>query len=365
MSTPVAATVGYGRADGPHSVRLHRYACAVAGATWLLIIAGGMVTSKQAGLSVPDWPTSWGYNMFTFPPSQWVGGIFYEHGHRLIASGVGMLTIGLCVWLWMRERRRWLCWLGSAALAAVVLQGILGGLTVRYLLPTWISVSHACLAQTFFCIVISIAAFTSPAWTGCRCLPHGADPASSEGPRIQTPHLALALMTAVFGQLLLGALMRHTESGYAVTDFPLAYGQVIPSLSNEAVERYNDFRRFELAIPAVTARQIGIHMAHRAGAVGVTVLSLWVGAVILARHGSVAALRRTVILILLLIAVQLALGAWTIWTEKAAAVATAHVAIGAAILGASWLLVLRAYQHVGCVRRSAGLPDGALSGAAA
>src|SRR6186713_3191317 len=110
--------------------------------TVLLIAAGGMVTSTDSGLSVPDWPTTYGWNMFTFPPSKWVGGIFYEHGHRLIASTVGFLTILLALWLWFGETRRWVRWLGVTALAAVIVQGVLGGITVLYFLPPAVSIAH-------------------------------------------------------------------------------------------------------------------------------------------------------------------------------------------------------------------------------
>ena len=143
---------------------LHAYACLLAVATVVLIAAGGMVTSTGSGLSVPDWPNSYGYFMFAFPLSNMVGGIFYEHGHRLIASIVGMLTIGLVIWLWLDEPRRWIRRLGVIALAAVVLQGLLGGLTVLYFLPTPISVSHAGVAQIFFCLTVCLALFTSRSW---------------------------------------------------------------------------------------------------------------------------------------------------------------------------------------------------------
>src|SRR6185295_17208976 len=143
---------------------LHRFATFVAGCTVLLVLAGSLVTSTDSGLSVPDWPTTYGSNMFTFPPSKWVGGIFYEHGHRLIASGVGFLTIILTAWLWLTESRRWVRWLGVVALAAVITQGILGGLTVLFFLPAAISTAHAGLAEIFFCLVVSIALFTAPSW---------------------------------------------------------------------------------------------------------------------------------------------------------------------------------------------------------
>src|SRR5258708_30801398 len=126
---------------------LHRFAKLVAASTILLLLAGSLVTSTGSGLSVPDWPTSYGWNMFTFPPSKWVGGILYEHGHRLIASTVGFLTIILAVWLWRSESRRWMRWLGVAALGAVIAQGVLGGLTVKFFLPAPTSTAHAGLAD--------------------------------------------------------------------------------------------------------------------------------------------------------------------------------------------------------------------------
>jgi len=143
---------------------LHRFATLVAGCTVLLVLAGSLVTSTGSGLSVPDWPTSYGWNMFSFPPSQWGGGILYEHGHRLIASTVGFLTIILAAWLALRESRRWMKWLGAAALGAVIAQGVLGGLTVLFFLPAAISTAHAGLAEIFFCMTVAIALFTSPRW---------------------------------------------------------------------------------------------------------------------------------------------------------------------------------------------------------
>ena len=137
---------------------LHRFAVFTACCTAFLIFVGGLVTSTESGLSVPDWPTTYGWNMFTFPFSKWVGGIFYEHSHRMVASFVGVLTIILTVWTWLREERAWVRWLSAAALGAVILQGVLGGLTVIFLLPAPISTLHACLAQTFFCLE------REPAW---------------------------------------------------------------------------------------------------------------------------------------------------------------------------------------------------------
>ena len=188
---------------------LHRFSKFVVACTVLLILAGSLVTSHDAGLSVPDWPTSYGWNMFTFPPSMWVANILYEHGHRLIASTVGFLTIVLAVWLWLTESRRWLRWLGVAALGAVVAQGVLGGLTVIFFLPAAISTAHAGLAEVFFCMTVAIALFTSPRWIAgygtAKAAPHAAAPYGA-GPHDAAPEiddvllrrLATATTAAIF-----------------------------------------------------------------------------------------------------------------------------------------------------------------------
>src|SRR3989440_12903204 len=142
---------------------LNRFAWLTCIATLLLICSGGMVTSKGVGLAVPDWPTTFGYNMFLFPVSKWVGGILFEHTHRLIASAVGVLTIILAVWLWRIESPRWLRNLGFACLGSVILQGVLGGLRVM-MLKDEIGIFHACLAQGFFAMLIVITLATSRGW---------------------------------------------------------------------------------------------------------------------------------------------------------------------------------------------------------
>src|SRR6202795_2014148 len=142
---------------------LNRFAWFTAFATLLLICSGGMVTSKGVGLAVPDWPTTFGYNMFLFPASKWIGGIFFEHTHRLIASTVGFLTIILAAWLWFPDPRRWGRILGIAAVGAVVLQGVLGGLRVT-MLKNEIGIFHACLAQAFLGLLVVIALVTTKFW---------------------------------------------------------------------------------------------------------------------------------------------------------------------------------------------------------
>ena len=143
---------------------LHRFAVLTAFSTFLLLGLGGLVTSHEAGMSVPDWPNTYGYNMFLFPVSQWVGGIFYEHTHRLLASGVGLMTTLLAVWLWFKDARPWMRWLGVAAFLLVVAQGVLGGLRVT-LHRDSLGIFHGTLAQLFFVLTCALALFTSRWWS--------------------------------------------------------------------------------------------------------------------------------------------------------------------------------------------------------
>ena len=177
---------------------LHRFAVFTAGATVVLLAAGALVTSNDAGLAVPDWPLSYGTWM---PPM--VGNILYEHGHRIIATFVGLLTTILAVWLLLREPRRWVRRLGLVALGTVVLQGILGGLTVLFLLPPPVSIAHATLAQVYFCLAVSLAVFTGPAWQVAPAL-------RTDSGRPPLFDLAAATTLLVFFQLILGAAYRHS-----------------------------------------------------------------------------------------------------------------------------------------------------------
>src|SRR5437870_1239071 len=176
---------------------LHRFAQFVAACTVLLLLAGSLVTSTGSGLSVPDWPTTYGWNMFTFPPSKWVGGIVYEHGHRLIASTVGLLTIVLAAWLWRRDSRRWMNWLGVIALVAVVAQGLLGGLTVKFFLPpaVWTAAVavHSAHRIGAAIVALSVMATVAHVWSRHR-----------DRPELTRPATLLAALVAV--QIALGAL---------------------------------------------------------------------------------------------------------------------------------------------------------------
>ena len=181
--------------------KVHAFAVFTACCTFLLLIAGALVTSNDAGLAVPDWPLSYGSLM---PPM--VGGIFYEHGHRMIAAFVGLLSIILAAWLWRVESRRWVRWLGVAAVGAVVVQGILGGLTVLFFLPVPISVAHATLSQIFFCTIMSTALFTSAWWERGRLL-------AVDAPGTPIFSLGVATAAAALLQLVLGAVFRHQGFG--------------------------------------------------------------------------------------------------------------------------------------------------------
>jgi len=290
----------------------HRLSVLLVASTLALIFVGGLVTSTGSGLSVPDWPLSYGMVM---PPM--VGGVFYEHGHRMVASAVGFLTLVLAVWTARAEARASIRRLAWTALAAVIAQGVLGGLTVIFLLPTPISVTHACLAQAFFCMTIALAYLTSREWLA----PSGArdDVAGVRG-------AAVAATAAVLGQLVLGAIMRHIGAGLAVPDFPRIYGRWIP--------------------PAEILEQapVAVHLAHRAGAL--VVLAFVLRLALRASRGHDVRLARPAQIALGLVFVQIGLGALTVLTGKAVLPTTAHVATGAAILGLCWFTTLRTRRHL-------------------
>ncbi|MEO8259554.1 MAG: COX15/CtaA family protein [Acidobacteriota bacterium] len=308
---------------------LHRFAQLVAGCTVLLVLAGSLVTSTGSGLAVPDWPTTYGSNMFLFPPSKWVGGILYEHGHRLIASSVGFLTIILAVWLWLGDPRRWMKWLGVAALGAVIAQGVLGGLTVLFFLPAAISTAHAGLAEIFFCLVVSIALFTSPRWME-RDLRAGAAAGAADGTtRLRT--VATATTAAIYVQILLGATMRHTDAGLAIPDFPLMFGHLLPTHWDP---------------------KIAIHFSHRVGAL-VVVLAI----IATARRAWLERRDRSGVggpaaLLIALVTVQVTLGALTVLSQRDIWINSVHVVCGALVLTTSLVLTLRTWRDA--------FPDGAV-----
>lgn len=335
------------------------------------------MTSKGVGMAVPDWPNSYGYNMFFFPPSRWVGGIFYEHTHRLIASTVGLMTSILALWLYGRKARgflrwsgvifllvgvltiaaassrwtdgvvalamgagalaasffwpscepspKWLRHLGIAAFVAVVLQGVLGGLRV-VLYKDQIGVFHALLAQIFLALTCSLALLTSRWWQRVQAA-RKAEHLSFD-PRLRFVFMAATLL--IFVQLGLGAAMRHQHAGLAIADFPTAYGKWWPATDPASVAVYNQQRLEVFAANPITSGGIILQMVHRLVAVIILAsvgVCAWRG-----RRSPLPAVRKLTAAWLGVILLQVLLGAATVWSNKAADIATAHVFVGAVSL---------------------------------
>ncbi len=378
------------------SQKLHWFVILTAVATLGLIGLGGLVTSHQAGMAVPDWPTTYGYNMFLFPISQWVGGIFYEHTHRLLAAFIGLLTSITAGWIWWRGtegKMRWAGmltilvlvmalghrgsgqtsggasvipfhfkvlafvmplllilgivksfqhkaaphWLALTAFFAVIFQGLLGGLRVA-LYKDEVGIFHATLAQLFLLLLSVIAFLTSRWWAEPR--PVGSVPSR----KLLMASGIICVLVVV--QLVLGASMRHQHAGLAVPDFPLAHGQIWPKTDDASLVEYNahatrmDYRDFN----PITAAHVQLHMAHRAGA-----LALWLGivglAVVYARNlGLKSHFTKAAIVWALLVSTQAVLGAVTIWSNKAADIATLHVVLGAVTLIFGSLMTLCGFR---------------------
>lgn len=281
---------------------LHRFAVFTSFFTLLLIVAGALVTSKDAGLSVPDWPTSFG-SLYKMP--HMVGDVVYEHGHRMLAEFVGLLTVVLAIWTWRAEKRLWLRLLGVAALGTVIFQGILGGITVLFYLPPVISSAHAAMAQTFFCIAVAIAVATGQRWV-------------EEPPRVEIDHRRPSLFTltllsifVLYGQLILGAMFRHKGLSW----WP--------------------------------------HVVH-AGVVAI-VLS-WTAIRAISVYPQIDAVRRPAIMMLSLMVTQLCLGflafiTRVMWGHDAASelpmvISTVvHVAVGALLLATTVILAIQVWRH--------------------
>jgi cytochrome c oxidase assembly protein subunit 15 len=310
---------------------LHRYAVAVAVATAVLLFVGGLVTSTGSGLAVPDWPLSFGKLL-----PRMRGGVLFEHGHRMVAATVGLLTVVLAIWLWRVEPRRWVRRLGGFALLAVVLQGTLGGITVLLKLPVAVSVAHAGVAEIFFCLTTTIALVTSRGWL------EAPGPLPNHGrPSLRT--LSLATVLLVYLQVLIGALVRHTGAGLAIPDFPLNFGRLVPPISGDLVL---------------------YQFAHRVGAGVVSAAVIWTSGRVLLRHPGRSALTRPALLLLLLLAWQIYLGATVIWTRRAVVPTTTHVLSGALLLVTSLVLALRVRRLAGAAAVAPSEPAAAVSSSA-
>ena len=307
---------------------VHLFALLVALSTAVLIFAGGLVPSTGSGLSVPAWPNTYGWFMFAFPLEKMVGGIRYEHTHRLIASTVGFLIMVLAFVLWRTEPRRWVRRLGFIALAAVITQGILGGITVLWFLPDPISIAHASLAQLVFCMTVTIALVTSSGWkrgyAAVSAGPKGPVSAGPKGPALQSvQRMTVATTVVIYLQILVGATMRHTDAGLAIPDFPLAFGGLLP--------------------PQWDAK-IAVHFAHRVGALIVTLLILATAVRVFRLQPRRGELLRTAALLLILLPIQITLGAMTVLLNKPFIINSLHVVTGATVLVTSLVLALRAHR---------------------
>ena len=313
---------------------LHRFAVLLACCVVVLIAAGALVKSKEAGLSVPDWPLSYGS---LNPPRWWeISNVRAEHGHRLIAGTVALMTVALAVGLQRREERRWVRRLGWGAVAAVLAQAVLGGLTVLFFLPPAISISHAALAQLFLGLVVSLAVVTSRSWTA----PEAIDGALSRG--LRGP--ASLLVALVYVQILLGAVVRHVGAGLAIPDFPLVFGALVPP-------------RFDFAI--------GIHYAHRLGALTITAAIVWIALRAARAPVMPRGLGVPVGALVALVSLQVLLGGTVVWTGRAVFPNTLHVGVGAALLATSLVLALRARRSARVVAARRALDVGRGAAAAA
>jgi len=389
---------------------LHRFAVLTAITTLALIGLGGLVTSHEAGMSVPDWPTSYGYNMFLLPISKWVGGIFYEHTHRLLATIVGTLVVILTRWAGgkpackpliaiglleimagialillvpnLKPTGHFLSGIGGVVLLAglvfvsnapapkivvqlgwtvfflVQFQGLLGGLRV-VLFKDQIGIFHAALAQIFFVLLCTIALLTSRWWTVQATSTLGREGRRQEtAPKTSSEvflvrRLLLATTLIIFLQLILGATMRHQHAGLSIPDFPLAYHHIWPPMDAASVQSYNAHRVDVTENNPITAFQILLQMLHRLMALTIFCLvaaSVWLTRRHLSHRHPLAKLSLTWFG---LICLQVVLGAVTIWSNKAADIATAHVVVGALSLMTGALLTIISFRVLMGVRVAA------------
>lgn len=286
----------------------HRIAVFIAFLTFILIIAGALVTSEDAGLSVPDWPTSYGH-LVKLPP--WIGGIVYEHSHRMIAEFTGVCTIVIAVWTWLVDSRRWMKYLALGAVGTIIAQGILGGITVLKLLPPAVSTAHAAVGQTFFCIAVAIAICTSRSW-----MEGDVQPVADHGhPKLIV--LCWYSILILYIQLIFGGMFRHHGMSWA---------------------------------------------PHVINALSVALILTWTGVRALGQFSKVDAIRRSAATLLFLLVVQLFLGFAAFFTRVApipsisagelyTVLATvAHVAVGALLLATVVVLTLETWRHVAVVR---------------
>lgn len=277
--------------------------------TIVLLAAGALVTGTGSGLAVPDWPLSYGTLM---PPM--IGGVLYEHGHRMIAGVVAILTVIQSLLLLKFESRRWVKALGFAAVAVVLSQALLGGMTVLFRLPPAVSIAHACLAQLFFCLTVTLIVVTSRAWSTRHSHAHA-------GLSKYRPWLTV-LAVIFFVQLILGATMRHTGAALAIPDFPMVFGGIFP--------------------PEWTVR-VAVHWFHRFGGFALFGLVVWVSMSLYRRCASSSVATTLSGMLLSLVMIQVTIGAIIVWMKRPIPVTTVHLVVGALCLGCCVALTVFSY----------------------
>lgn len=297
--------------NGAYQVGLHRFALATCAWTLFLLLAGAFVTSTGSALAVPDWPLSFGK---FFP--EMTGGVFYEHGHRMVAGIAALMTLGLAIALQLRDGRSWVRRLGWTAVAVVLLQASLGGMTVLLRLPTQVSVSHAGLAQVFFGLTVALALVTSRSWVEEGALP--------TAPAWNLPRWSLVAVLAVYLQTLMGAVTRHLGAGLAVPDFPHSFGAWIPPHWSYSIL---------------------FHFLHtRVGALIVLVFVTVLAYRVCSAYPSEKRLFLPAAAAGLLVWFQCLLGLSILLTHKEVVPTSAHLALGAALMGSLLVLTLNAHR---------------------
>jgi len=317
------------------SVFLRRYSKFLCVITLFLILLGALVKSTESGLSVPDWPTTYGKFMFAYPLNKMAGGIKYEHTHRMLASLVGLLTFILTILILQRKHLSvWIKRLSIFAFLTVVLQGVLGGLTVLFFLPVWLSTFHGVLAQTFFLIVIFIAYALSAER-------HHRWNLEEEGYNAKFLRWSIVLMGLIYVQLILGNVMRHAQAGLAIPDFPTMGWTFLPSFDQSWLNRVNEWR-FENNLDPVNLGQVMIHLTHRCWAFLILLNLLWLNQIAYKECLDKPLIMKTLYWMNLAIILQITLGISTVLSHKEVYTTSMHVTTGAIVLALSFLMVLRA-----------------------
>ena len=332
-----------------YSPWLHRFAVLVVVVTFLVIISGGNVTSRGAGLSVPDGFTVFGHFLWTFPMERWVGNIFHEHIHRLKGSIIGVLIIVLAFWLLLSQRRPWLRLVGLATLGLVLIQGILGAWRVDRISTTY-AIIHGIHAQIILCMTVWIAAATSRYWGqrvgaagGAGCVA-GDVAGNVEEYSVTLRRVSILLLAALGVQLVLGALVRHHGASLAIPDFPAHYGGFFPPFTDSGIEAAHDaIVSYDQTTSAQypTPFQVAVHFSHRIWALPVVAIVIWLITCVAGRAPSDPALLRPSMALACLLIAQVTLGVCVVTSGRLGHFATAHQATGAAILGTAALLMIR------------------------